>query len=171
MFVFHDLDATTRNHMLDEANLPDSIYISPRLTAIGKEDWPVLLREAIRSGTPESLAAKLGTNARLKTFEISQRDGRPYEKKVPSNAAQLLAEGEFNRYYWRALCLRAIAEHRSLTVYRGRHSDNPKPESEAWLGKKVEDPHAILKDLRKNIGGTPDKGLPSMNSGLTVRLS
>lgn len=101
---------------------------------------------------------------------MSQRKGVPYEKAVPSNAAELLAEGEFNRYYCRALCLRAIAEKRNLTVYRGRQSDNPRPESEAWVGKQV-DPNALLKDLRENTGGEPVMGLPSVNSGLTVRLN
>jgi hypothetical protein len=173
MFTFHDLDATTRKHMLDEANLHGAHateYFGKRLTAAGQADWPDLLREAIREGTPESLGVALRVNGRLKTREMSHRNGVPYEKDVPRNAAELLAEGEFNRYFCRALCLRAIAENRSLTVYRGRHSDNPRPESEAWIGKRV-DPNALLNDLRENAGGEPAMGLPSVNSGLTVRLS
>jgi hypothetical protein len=76
MFTFHDLDATTRKHMLDEANLHGAHateYFGKRLTATGQADWPDLLREAIRTGTPESLATALRTNGRLKTREMSQR--------------------------------------------------------------------------------------------------
>ena len=173
MFTFHDLDDTTREHMVNEANLRGAHvteYFGRRLTERGRADWPDLLRETIRSGTPESLAAALRVSGRLKAREMSHRKGVPYEKDVPSNAAELLAEGEFNRYYCRALCLRAIAENRSLTVYRGRHSDNPRPESEAWIDRQV-DPNALLEDLRENTGGEPAMGLPSVNSGLTVRLS
>jgi hypothetical protein len=173
MFTFHDLDATSRKHMLEEANLHGAHameYFGKRLTATGQADWPNLLREAIRTGTPESLAAALRINGRPTAREMSQRKGVRYAKAVPSNAAELRAEGEFNRYNYRALCLRDIAEKRSLTVDRGQHSDNPRPESGAWIGKQV-DPNALLKDLRENTGGAPAMGLPSVNSGLTVGLS
>src|SRR5258706_2460996 len=172
MFTFQDLDATTRGHMLDEANLGGAHvteYFGKRLTATGLKDWPDLIRAAIRTGTPETLAAELHVDDRLKTREMSHPKGVPYDKDVPSNAAELLAEGEFNRYYCRALSLRAIAEKRTLIVYRGRHSDNPRPESQEWIGKQV-DPKALLDDLRKNVGGEPAMGLPSVNSGLSVRL-
>ena len=172
MFTFFDLDALTRKHMLDEANTGGAHateYFGKRLTTAGQSDWPELIREAIRTGTPESLTAALRVNGRIKLREMSQRKGVPNEKDVPSNAAELLAEGEFNRYYCRALCLRTLAENRSLTVYRARPSDNPRPESQAWIGKTV-DAKALLEDLRENVGGEPALGLPSVNSGLSVRL-
>jgi hypothetical protein len=172
MFTFRDLTEATRQHMLNEANIAGAQvteYFGKRLTETGRIDWPELLRDTIRVGSPETLAAKLRTNGRLKTIETSHRKGVPYEKAVPSNAAELLAEGEFNRYYCRAICCRAISEGRPVLVYRGRHSDNPRPESQDWIGKHV-DATALLEDLRNNAGGEPDMGLPSVNSGLTVHL-
>jgi len=172
MFTFHNLDDTTRGQMLIEANLDGARateYFGKRLTATGHADWPALLRAAICTGTTETLALQLREAGRLRTIEVSHRKGVPHEKAVPSNAADLLAEGEFNRYYCRAICLRAIAENRSVSVYRGRHSDNPRAESEAWIGRQL-DAQELLDDLRRNTGGEPRMGLPSVNSGLTVRL-
>jgi hypothetical protein len=39
---------------------------------------------------------------------MSHRNGVPYVKRVPVNAPGILAEGEFNRFYLRGLCLAAI---------------------------------------------------------------
>jgi len=173
MFEFKDLIDVTRAHMLDEANIKGAQvteYYGRRLTQAGRAEWPELLREAIRAGTAETLTREVSRRGLIKLKEMSHRNGVPYEKKVPSNAAELLAEGEFNRYYCRAVCLRAIAEGRMVKVYRGRNSANPRPESEEWIGKLV-DPKALLEDLRTNVGGEPALGLPSVNSGLTVCLA
>jgi hypothetical protein len=91
--------------------------------------------------------------------------------KVPVNAAEILAEGEFNRFYARGLCLRAVAEGiDKVVVYRGKEVLNPRPESEALLGKHfpVEE---LLQDLRQHIGTDTALGLPAgPNSGLRVRF-
>ena len=84
------------------------------------------------------------------------------------------AEGEFNRYYLRGLCLRAVNEGVPfLVVYRGKDVDQPRPESQAKVGARVP-VDALLETLRRNdfvtvedaVGGVP--GGP--NSGLTCRL-
>ena len=89
--------------------------------------------------------------------------------RTSGDAAELLAEGEFNRYYCRAICIRALAETRKVRVYRGRESAKPRPESEDWIGRHV-DPTALLNDLRTSPGKEPKMGIPSVNSGLTVCL-
>lgn len=173
MFEFQNLDETTRSLMLEEANRDGAKateYFGKRLTTAGYQAWPDLIRSAISDGTTDSLANALRGVGLLKTVETSHtKDGKPYEKKVPANAAEVLAEGEFNRYYCRALSRRALSEGRRLVVYRGRFSANPRPESEAWIGKEI-DPAALLEDLRTNQGREPAQGLPSVNSGLTVKL-
>lgn len=82
----------------------------------------------------------------------------------------MLAEGEFNRYYIRALCLRAIEEGKKLKVYRAKEVGNPRSESAVKIGQEV-DSQLLLADLRKNIGIDTCFGLPAgPNSGLSVRL-
>lgn len=72
--------------------------------------------------------------------------------------------------------LTEIAEHLNperLPSARGsasrpKHSDNPRPESEAMIGRPV-DPTALLEDLRHSKEKEPAM-LPCVNSELTVRL-
>lgn len=46
-----------------------------------------------------------------KDTETATRNGKTFSKKVPVTAAETLAEGEFNRFYARGLCLREVACH------------------------------------------------------------
>ncbi|WET42396.1 hypothetical protein [Citrobacter enshiensis] len=82
------------------------------------------------------------------------------QAKVPHNAAQTLAGGEFNRLYARGLSARAKAEGiEFVEAYRARHSENPRAESQAIIGKKFR-PEAILEDLRNNPGVDTALGVP-----------
>ncbi len=103
----------------------------------------------------------------LKTTEL--RKGKPV--KVPRNAHETLAEGEFNRFYIRGLCRRAIDEGLSaLEVYRAKEVRDPRPESQNMIGKSL-DPSQLLNDLRTQIGIDTVLGLPSgPNSGLSARI-
>jgi hypothetical protein len=68
--------------------------------------------------------------------------------KVPITAPETLAEGEFNRFYARGLCLRAMAQGiESLVVYRAKDVVNPRPESVALIGKSLP-AKQLLDDLR-----------------------
>ena len=82
-----------------------------------------------------------------------------------------MGEGEFNRYYCRGLCRRAIEEGvAQLQVYRAKAVAEPRPASQAKIGALV-DPAAILDDLRRTQGVEPALGLPpGPNSGLTLRF-
>ena len=90
-------------------------------------------------------------------------------RKVPSNAAKLISQSEFNRFYIRAVCLEAIEKDiKEIEVYRARPSSSSRPESEAMIGKKLS-PKELLDDLRDSIGKEP-KILPHINSGLSVKF-
>ena len=137
-------------------------------------DYPRLLLDAVDGGTPESLASELRRGSRLNAHEVSHRQGRPYTKTVPVNAADTLAEGEFNRFYIRGLCARALAESIDhVEVYRAKAVTNPRPQSTAKIGVLM-DPLTLLEDLR--IHNTAEAvntalGVPAgPNSGLSVQL-
>lgn len=169
-----NLDESTRRFMRIEVQQDistNSLYISPRLTTKGRYDYQELLLDAVANGNPHSLSQALGAPGRLKTMETANRRGKVYTKKVPSNAAETLSEGEFNRFYARGLCARAIAENISgVRVYRAKEVANPRSSSMSMVGE-VLDPATLLDDLREHIGVEPALGLPpGPNSGLSIEL-
>ena len=71
----------------------------------------------------------------------------------------------------RGIALRAISTGQTLTIYRARHSENPRSESEAMIGKEI-DAYKLLSDLHDNIGTDTALGLPpGPNSGLSIKLT
>ena len=171
-----NLDGRTRELMLEEieADIANGrLYISPRLSSRGQADYPSLLKEATMSHDASWLAGQLYANSRMNTEEQRRKSSGGFTTaRVPHNAPDMLAEGEFNRFYMRGLCLRALEEGKSdLLVYRAIRVANPRPESEAKIGSHV-DARTLLEDLRKNVGiDTTLKLPPGPNSGLSVRLS
>jgi hypothetical protein len=97
--------------------------------------------------------------------------GRVTAVTVAVTAAETLADGEFNVFYVRGVCRRAIHQGiRAVEVYRGRAVMDPRPESQAKVGLLVlaED---LLNDLRVSKGVDSALKIPAgPNSGLTVRL-
>ncbi len=83
----------------------------------------------------------------------------------------MLAEGEFNRFYIRAVCARAVADGISgVVVYRAKSVEHARSESERKIGQTV-DPSAVLNDLRAHPGVDTALGLPpGPNSGLSIAL-
>jgi hypothetical protein len=172
MFNLINLDASTRTFMRAEfdADVASStLYESSRLSPAGKDEYPGLLGQAIDQGTIDTLADSLRSPGRLNVDEPDPRNGK--RKIMAKNTPDLLAEGEFNRFYIRGLCLRAISEGTQLRVVRAKAVTSPRPESEAKLGGLV-DPLQLLNDLRKNIGIETHLGLPGgPNSGLSVEIA
>ncbi len=172
-----NLDNRTRQLMLDEMEYDiahNQLHISPFLSGQGQRDYTSLLREAIQSGTDETLAQSLREHRRiLRTLpRRNPKSGGYLITATPENAAQVLAESEFNRYYIRALARRAIEDGiPELVIYRAKPVSNPRPESEARIETSLpaED---LLDDLRAHPGDEPPAlGVPSgPNSGLSVRL-
>lgn len=167
-FTFLNLDEETRKLMLDEINsdiCKDNLYLSNRLNVIGKENYPAFLIESVKNGTEETFTNLFLQDDYFNETEIVQGKS----KKVPSNAASLLCQSEFNRYYIRAICLRAINQNQDeVEIYRGRESSRVRPESEMLIGTSL-NAKDLLEDLRNSIGTSP-KLFPEINSGLTVKL-
>ena len=174
-----NLDETTRRYMRAEVEMDlgagRTLYLGPRLSQRGRPDYPTLLLEAIDTGTPETLAAELNRSGRLNEWETSHsKYGRPYQKHVPRNAADMLAKGEFNRFYIRGLCARAVAEGiEHVQVYRSEDVRDPRPESQAKIGALM-DPAVLLHDLRTHNDKESINtalGVPAgPNSTLSVQL-
>lgn len=174
--AFENLDERTRRLMVDEVDRDlagRNLYESPRLTAAGAASWETLFRTACETGNDSLLAAALGApgGAYINAREPNPRSRTGGDKAVPYNAATTMAEGEFNRFYIRAMCVRALEDGVGLEIYRARASENPDPESEAKIGQSP-DTSALLDDLRSHQGVATALGLPPHpNSGLSVRLS
>ncbi len=158
-----DLDARTRDFMLDEFErdrLEGRLYLSPWLSDLGRAHYADLLTLAIRCGNDESLAAFV-KGLLLETYN---------ERRVPCNAHTTLAEGEFNRFYIRGLCRRAIEERvPQLEIVRAKDVYMPRALSQKRLGALVE-PGCLLLDLRTHVGAPPVHGVPLWGSGLSVRI-
>ena len=163
-----------RRFMLEEIALDineHTLYISTRLTATGKGAFPDLLRQAADQFNDDWLADQLNHGLLNATLEARKPKGGYYTKRMPIDAHETLAEGEFNRFYARGLCRYAI-EHNipALEIYRAKAVMTPRSASEAKRGQMIS-AEALLRDLRTSQGMDTALGLPpGPNSGLSVRL-
>lgn len=170
-----NLDERTRGLMIKEVDLDIAnarLYMSPRLNTSGRSQYPTLLREAIKSYDDAWLAQQIRIKALLETVETRQTpSGGTTTVRVPMTAPDTLAEGEFNRFYCRGVCARAIEEGKAtVRVYRAKQVGNPRPESQAKVNTMV-DAKQLLNDLRTNQGVEPALGIPpGPNSGLSIQL-
>lgn len=170
-----DLDSRTSKYMLEEVEYDmdrGKLYMSSRLSPAGQSKWPDLLKEAIAKHDDFWLANELRTSGMFNPTEQRRKPtGGFTTAKMSSNAPEVLAEGEFNRFYARGLCRRAIDDGiPHLIIYRARAVSRPRPESEAAIDKRI-DAKALLDDLRKNIGGDTFLGIPAgPGSGISVKL-
>ncbi len=170
-----NLDAQTRNHMTAEIKADiatTKLYLSNRLSSRGRVDYAQLLQHAAEGHDDSWLANELRGNGRLNEMEERRKPkGGTTMARVPVTATETLAEGEFNRFYIRGLCVHALAAGiPDLIIYRAKEVDNPRPESVAKIGQRIP-AQALLNDLRANPGVDTALGLPpGPNSGLSARL-
>jgi hypothetical protein len=175
MLKLVNLDQRTRDYMLEEVDhdlMNGTFFVSPRLSNTGVHNYETLLREAFRAFDPAWLADQLRNLGRMRRTEQKVNPHGGYlTARISDQAAEELADGEFNRFYIRALCRRAIEDDiPALAVYRARPAKSPRPLSEKKIGNLV-DPRELLDDLRARPGTRPAMGLPAgPNSGLSVRL-
>ncbi len=174
-FVFQNLTDRVRHFMLEEMDADSAagnLFFSSRLSARGREQYKGLLRDALGEGDDGTFAAELQALGRLNATENQRRGDKIISKRVPSDAAQTLAEGEFNRFYIRGLCRLAIEQGvETVEVYRAKAVRVPRADSVALIGTRVA-ARDLLDDLRINIGVDTALGLPNgPNSGLSARLS
>ncbi|KPW31702.1 hypothetical protein ALP45_00730 [Pseudomonas coronafaciens pv. atropurpurea] len=172
---YRDMDVDVRANMVKEVILDldkETIYKSPRLSEEGIRLWPDTLKEAARNQSDVWLAGQIREHRFLKSHENRAKPSGGFtQAQIPVTAPDTLAEGEFNRFYIRGLCLKALAENIPyLIAYRARPSANPRAESEAIIGKKF-NPQQLLNDLRATTGIDTVLGLPlGPNSGLSVTI-
>ena len=171
--LFADLDPHVRKLMLDEVARDIRqvrLFRSPRLTDKGWRDYPALLRQAVQAKDVAWLTAELQRAGRLKLLETRRLAGGPMLACVPHTAAATLAEGEFNRFYIRALCLAALERGESaVEICRTKPVAKARPRSQAKIGALL-DAQALLDDLRTNNAVDPALGVPAgPNSGLSVK--
>lgn len=173
---YKHLNDDIRRYMLEEIELDEAngtSYLSRRLHEAGCERWPVILREAAAHGNDASLAQAIRDDDCLNAHvpRTNKKTGITSMTAMPVNAPEMLAEGEFNRFYIRALCRFAIdngIDH--LVGCRARHSENPRSSSEEAVGKHF-DPAAVLEDLRTAQGDDTALRMPGgPNSGICLTL-
>jgi hypothetical protein len=111
---YENLDERTRQLMLEEVEYDiahNQLHISPFLSGQGQWDYPHLLRKAIQKGNDETLVQDLQARRRiLRALPRRKPKGGYLIAATVENAAEVLAESEFNRYYIRGLARRAIEE-------------------------------------------------------------
>lgn len=103
MYYFPNLDEQTRLIMISEleSDLKTGLFYEPKsLTSTGMFKYKRLLKECFSTGTPETLQHKLSQS------DFRKKDNRG--GKIPSNGQETFAFNGFNRYYTRAILMRAL---------------------------------------------------------------
>lgn len=172
-FDFVNLDDTIRQYMVEEikkAIQEDNIYYSKRFAIERDDRWPSLLLEAAKLYDDHWLAYQIEANGMLKGMETARKPTGGYSlKHVSCNAAETLAEGQFNRYYILGLCRRASNEGKTtVEIYRAKEVRNPRPESEALIGQS-RSAETLISELRP-VNSSLGHELLQPNSGLSVKL-
>lgn len=170
-FNFENLNSEIRELMLQEVNSDigsNKLYYSKQFSEHGKTIYPDLLKAAVTKGDDVSLTDSLN-NCFLQSTSRRTKNGITVVK-VKKDAPASFSEGEFNRFYIRALSIYAIHHKKRLVIYRAKSVAIARPESESKIGSLI-DPNKLLSDLRDNIGVDTALGVPGgVNSGLSVRL-
>ncbi len=171
MYYFPDLDEKTRQCMISELELDmaKGLFYAPlSMTSSYLLSYRRLLKDCCQNGTPETLQKKL-TPA---FFRQKDMNGR----KISANISQMVAFSDFNRYYMRAMLLRAIRENKKLFIYRAKQSENERKESCASFNKVYSDKMQmqqmleLFRDHRRLFGLKNQPELLKPNSGLSLRF-
>jgi hypothetical protein len=174
-FQFLNLDSSMRKLMVAEIDrdiAAGTLYISENLNQHGVISYPQLLKDAASAGTDDTLAIEI--RSLLNTHEKPRRlksGGFTKPPMMRSNAHEMLAEGEFNRFYIRAVCFRALQNNAAtVEIYRAKTVEHPRTESISKVGTRI-DAQGVLNDLRAHPGVDTALGLPpGPNSGLSAKL-
>jgi hypothetical protein len=173
--ALRDLTLDTRLYMIEEISLDianGALYVSPRLSARGKDDYPGLLTEAAENHDDAWLAIQLGAHARLNAREEQPKQhGHAVTTAMPADAAQIIAEDEFNRFYMRGLCAWVIENGLGhVEIYRARPVANPTPRARAKIGSRVS-PASLLAELRAHPGVESALGVErATHCGLSIKM-
>ena len=121
------------------------------------------MQMALLDSEPCGLTTALRNGGRMRRTDDQGR-------RIPRSAARILAEGEFNRYYCRGVCRRALTEGlRQVEVVRARASFTPRESSLEVEGLML-DASWLLDDLRRPPGEAVGAVPGGPGSGITVRI-
>ncbi|HKO16827.1 MAG TPA: hypothetical protein VJU87_11360 [Gemmatimonadaceae bacterium] len=170
---YEDLDPATRRAALAELDADRNaghVLVSERLRPGTQQRYVELLYDALRYYDDLWLEERIGDL--LVGFEMRRTpSGGQTTARLPADAARMLAESDFNRYYMRGVCVRAIEQGEpNVLVYRARLSLEPRATSSELEGKLL-DAKDLLEELRGATRATliaATLGRP--NSGLSVKL-
>lgn len=160
-----------RKLMLEELELDVAekcLYKGKSLKESHEEAYINLFRDSIRNGNSDSFASSIAINNCLMSH-VPDPKTKSGLRKVSKIAHITLAEGEFNRFYIRALCRIAIDQGLELEIYRAKDVRAPRQESVAKIGEIV-DPETLLINLRTNSIVSESSGVPNPNSGLSIKI-
>lgn len=143
----------------------DFTFFDVRLREESRSGYLDLLREVLQHGTPESFSEAVLSAQMLKETETRDLGDRRVVARISSIAHYNIGEAEFNRYYMRAICLRAHQEGiEEVEVYRAKPVVKPRPaEGERKNAKE------LLEHLRStniSVAGS----FPGPNSGRSIRF-
>lgn len=170
-FTFTKLDGRTRVLMCEEittAEKTNNIYESTRFNVTGQKIWVELLQKAAQEYDEHWLAYQLELVGAMKHLEMKAKPNGGYTiAHVPDIATEILADGQFNRFYMAAICRRALEDGKSnVMIYRAKKRKEPRPESRILEGKFM-DAKALLQELKiKELSLKCDLLKP--NSGLSI---
>jgi hypothetical protein len=173
MFKFENLNSDTREYIVEaitEAEKSFNLYYGPHLKETAKGEFAALLKEAAAAHDEQWLTSQLHALDMMNKIEKHRtKAGKEVTQKMPPEAAENLAAGQFNRFYMLGLCIWAqYNDIPQLQVYRAKELPNPKPEAEYLVGKTipVDDIEAQLKGRDQSLYSL----LADPNSGLSLRL-
>lgn len=170
-YYFPNLDETTRLNMIAELERDinnGSFYNPLSLNDYGLTLYPDILRISFEKGNCTSIENYLQPNM----FRMRNKNNN----KVSSNITSMLAFNDFNRYYIRAMIVRAIDEEKGLYVYRAKKSIVEREESKTLIGKIIIQKENMIKllNIYRNYQLLFSKqyqtGLLLPNSGLSLML-
>lgn len=169
-FNFTKLDTRTRGLMVEEITSASQseLYLSARFNQTGIDSWLTWLLTAAKTYDEHWLAYQIELAGAMKHLETRAKPKGGYTNAhVPDNAAEIAADGQFNRFYIAAICRRAQEDGIvSVRVYRAKQRGEPRPESRALEGT-TRDPTTLLKEVRsRDLSLKCDLLKPS--SGLSV---
>lgn len=178
-YRFENLDQVTRDFMFEEFQRDIELgtqYISPRIKSGFAGRYLNLLGHVITEGRNEDdFASDIRRCGYLKEMEPRKTKTGITMAKVPEKAAETLAHSEFNRYYMRGLCRRALEENLELVIYRAKEVSRPSDISKQIIGRHVR-PDVLLEILRdfesaeEHFSNAIEINIGGPNSGLSVRI-
>lgn len=128
MYHFPNLDDKTCSIMISELerDIKNGLFYEP--SSMKPEyiaSYKLLLRKYFEIGHVEGLEKALTSSF----FKVKDKNGR----KVSSNIAKMIAFSDFNRYYVRAILVKAIEENKSVCIYRAKQAINERTESKKMV--------------------------------------